>query len=36
VGAPEGEVRLMAGERLIAIGAPRAGELRHVVVFDPA
>jgi tRNA pseudouridine55 synthase len=33
---PEGEVRLMAGDRLIAIGAPRADELRPVVVFEPA
>jgi tRNA pseudouridine55 synthase len=32
----EGEVRLMAGDRLIAIGAPRADELRPVVVFEPA
>jgi tRNA pseudouridine55 synthase len=34
--AEEGEVRLMAGDRLIAIGAPRADELRPVVVFEPA
>jgi tRNA pseudouridine55 synthase len=33
---PEGEVRLMAGDRLIAIGARRADELRPVVVFEPA
>jgi tRNA pseudouridine55 synthase len=35
-GSPEGELRLMAGERLIAIGVPAADELRPVVVFDPA
>jgi tRNA pseudouridine55 synthase len=35
-GAPEGESRLMAGDRLIAIGAPAADELRPVVVFEPA
>ncbi len=34
--APEGEVRLMAGDRLIAIGAAQADELRPVVVFEPA
>jgi tRNA pseudouridine55 synthase len=34
--AVEGEVRLTAGGRLVAIGAPRADELRPVVVFDPA
>jgi tRNA pseudouridine55 synthase len=33
---PEGEVLLMAGDRLIAIGAPQAEELRPVVVFEPA
>jgi tRNA pseudouridine55 synthase len=35
-GAPEGEVRLMAGDRLVAIGTPQADELRPVVVFEPA
>jgi tRNA pseudouridine55 synthase len=35
-GAEEREVRLMAGGRLIAIGAPQADELRPVVVFEPA
>jgi tRNA pseudouridine55 synthase len=35
-GEGEGEVRLMAGDRLVAIGAPQADELRPVVVFDPA
>ena len=34
--AVEGEVRLTADGRLVAIGAPRADELRPVVVFDPA
>ena len=34
--APDGEVRLMAGDRLIAIGAAQADELRPVVVFEPA
>jgi tRNA pseudouridine55 synthase len=34
-GAAEGELRLMAGDRLIAIGAARAEELRPVVVFEP-
>jgi tRNA pseudouridine55 synthase len=34
--AVEGEVRLTADGRLVAIGAPRAEELRPVVVFDPA
>jgi tRNA pseudouridine55 synthase len=32
----EAEVRLTAGGRLVAIGAPRADDLRPVVVFDPA
>jgi tRNA pseudouridine55 synthase len=32
----DGEVRLTAGGRLLAIGAPRAEELRPVVVFEPA
>jgi tRNA pseudouridine55 synthase len=35
-GADEGEVRLMAGDRLVAIGAPQADVLRPVVVFEPA
>jgi tRNA pseudouridine55 synthase len=35
-GADEGELRLMAGERLIAIAETRAQELRPVVVFEPA
>ena len=35
-GAEEGELRLMAGERLIAIAETRAQELRPVVVFEPA
>jgi tRNA pseudouridine55 synthase len=34
--AGEGHVRLMAGDRLIAIGEPRAEELQPVVVFEPA
>ena len=36
--AGEGErpLRLMAGDRLVAIAEPRAQELRPVVVFDPA
>jgi tRNA pseudouridine55 synthase len=32
----EGYARLTAGDRLIAIGEPRAGELQPVVVFEPA
>ena len=32
----DGELRLMAGDRLVAIAEPRAGELRPVVVFEPA
>jgi tRNA pseudouridine55 synthase len=35
-GAGEGEVRLMAGDELVAIGEPRADGLQPVVVFDPA
>jgi tRNA pseudouridine55 synthase len=35
-GAGEGPVRLTALDRLVAIGEPRAGELRPVVVFEPA
>jgi tRNA pseudouridine55 synthase len=35
-GAAEGPLRLMAGDRLVAIAEPRAQELRPVVVFDPA
>jgi tRNA pseudouridine55 synthase len=35
-GAEEGELRLMAGERLIAIAETSAQELRPVVVFEPA
>jgi tRNA pseudouridine55 synthase len=34
--APDGELRLMAGDRLIAIAQPRADALRPVVVFEPA
>jgi tRNA pseudouridine55 synthase len=34
--ARDGELRLMAGDRLVAIAEPRAQELRPVVVFDPA
>jgi tRNA pseudouridine55 synthase len=34
--AGAGHVRLTAGDRLLAIGEPRAGELRPVVVFEPA
>jgi tRNA pseudouridine55 synthase len=35
-GAPDGALRLMAGERLIAIAQPRADVLQPVVVFEPA
>jgi tRNA pseudouridine55 synthase len=35
-GAEEGELRLMAAGRLIAIAETRAEELRPVVVFEPA
>jgi tRNA pseudouridine55 synthase len=35
-GAPDGELRLMSGERLIAIAQPRADVLQPVVVFEPA
>jgi tRNA pseudouridine55 synthase len=35
-GEGEGPLRLMAGDRLVAIAEPRAQELRPVVVFDPA
>jgi tRNA pseudouridine55 synthase len=35
-GAEEGELRLMAAGRLIAIAETRAQELRPVVVFEPA
>jgi tRNA pseudouridine55 synthase len=35
-GAPEGHVRLTAGDRLIAIAHARGDELQPVVVFDPA
>jgi tRNA pseudouridine55 synthase len=35
-GAPDGELRLMAGDRLIAIAQPRADVLKPVVVFEPA
>jgi tRNA pseudouridine55 synthase len=34
--AGEGPVRLTAGDRLVAIAEPRAGELQPVVVFEPA
>jgi tRNA pseudouridine55 synthase len=34
--AGAGPVRLTAGDRLVAIAEPRAGELRPVVVFEPA
>jgi tRNA pseudouridine55 synthase len=35
-GAPAGDVRLTAGDRLIAIAQARGDELQPVVVFDPA
>jgi tRNA pseudouridine55 synthase len=34
--AGEGPVRLTAGDRLVAIAEPRAGEFQPVVVFEPA
>ena len=35
-GAGDEPVRLMAGDELIAIAEPRAGELQPVIVFEPA